>query len=74
MAQTLHVPGKELAKTVMLKVGERFVMTVLPANWKVDLRRLRDIFQTHHVWRLGQPLVTGMLLQHGVSARGCAEV
>ena len=49
LAQTLHVPGKELAKTVMLKVGERFVMTVLPANWKVDLRRLRDIFQTHHV-------------------------
>lgn len=45
LAQTLHVPGKELAKTVMLKVGERFVMTVLPANWKVDLRRLRDIFQ-----------------------------
>jgi len=49
LAQALQVPGKDLAKVVMLKVGERFVMTVLPANWKVDLHRLRDIFQTHQV-------------------------
>ncbi len=49
LAQALHVSGKDLAKVVMLKVGERFVMTVLPADWKVDLTRLRDIFQTHHV-------------------------
>jgi len=48
-AQALHVPGKNLAKVVMLKVGERFVMAVLPANWKVDLKRLKDIFQTPHV-------------------------
>ena len=49
LAQALHVPGQNLAKVVMLKVGERFVMTVLPATWKVDLHRLRDIFQAHQV-------------------------
>lgn len=49
IAQALHVPGKELAKVVMVKVGERFVMTVLPANWKVDLRRLKEVFGTSHV-------------------------
>lgn len=49
LAQTLHVPGKELAKVVILKVGERFAMTVLPANAKVDLKRLKDIFRASHV-------------------------
>jgi len=49
VAEALHVPGKELAKVVMLKIGERFVMTVLPANWKVDVSRLKDIFGTSHI-------------------------
>ncbi len=49
LAGALHVPGKDLAKVVMLKVDERNVMTVLPASWKVDLKRLRDLFQSHSV-------------------------
>ena len=49
LAEVLHVPGKDLAKVVMLKRGERFVMTVLPANWKVDVKRLKDIFGTSHI-------------------------
>ena len=34
---------------VILKVGERFVMTVLPANWKVDLRRIGEILHVYPV-------------------------
>ncbi len=49
LAQALHVPGRELAKVVMVKADERFVMTVLPADWKVDLKRLKEIFRTSHV-------------------------
>jgi Ala-tRNA(Pro) deacylase len=49
LAEALHVPGKDLAKVVILKLGERFVMTVLPANWKVDVKRLKDIFGTSHI-------------------------
>src|SRR5207244_12413965 len=49
LAQALHVPGKELAKVVMVKADERFVMMVLSANKKVDLKRLREIFRTSHV-------------------------
>ena len=49
LAQSLHVPGKDLAKVVMLKVGERFVMAVLPAPWRVDLHRLREQFGTRHL-------------------------
>jgi Ala-tRNA(Pro) deacylase len=49
IAHSLHVSGKEMAKVVVVKAGERFVMTVLPSNWKVDLTRLRGIFQTTQV-------------------------
>ena len=35
IAHTLHVSGKMLAKVVMVKADERFVMTVLPSNWQV---------------------------------------
>ncbi len=45
----LHTPEKEMAKVVIVKVDRRFVMTVLPASWKVDLRRLRTVFATHSV-------------------------
>jgi Ala-tRNA(Pro) deacylase len=49
VAQILHTPAKELAKVVVVKVATRFVMTVLPASWNVDLHRLREAFMTHHV-------------------------
>jgi Ala-tRNA(Pro) deacylase len=49
LAQALHVPGKELAKVVMVKTDERFVMMVLSANRKVDLKRLKELFRTSHV-------------------------
>src|SRR5262245_42267404 len=41
IAQTLDTSEKEMAKVVIVKVDQRFVMTVLPASWNVDLHRLR---------------------------------
>ncbi len=49
IAHLLHVPGKELAKVIMVRVGERFVMTVLPSTWKIDLGRLQEIFREGQV-------------------------
>lgn len=49
IAQTLRTPEKEMAKVVIVKVEERFVMTVLPASWQIDLHRLREVFFTPHV-------------------------
>ena len=49
VAQTLHVPEQEMAKVVIVKVKERFVTTVLPATWNVDMPCLRKIFGTHRV-------------------------
>lgn len=49
IAQTLHTPEKEMAKVVIVKVDQRFVMMVLPASWNVDLHRLRIVFASHQV-------------------------
>ncbi|MEM4409866.1 MAG: YbaK/EbsC family protein [Candidatus Caldarchaeum sp.] len=42
IAAVMHVPGKELAKTVIVKADEGFVMAVLPASRKVNLELLRN--------------------------------
>jgi Ala-tRNA(Pro) deacylase len=41
MAQALHVPGREVAKTVLLRAGRGYVLAVLPATHHVDLERVR---------------------------------
>jgi Ala-tRNA(Pro) deacylase len=41
-AQVLHVPGKEVAKTVVIRVDGRYVLAVLPATHRVDLEQLRQ--------------------------------
>lgn len=43
IAAMMHVPGKELAKVVMMKAGERFIMTVLPASWRVDFSKVKEV-------------------------------
>lgn len=41
VAASAHVKGKEMAKTVMLKLNGKLAMVVLPATRKVDLDHLR---------------------------------
>lgn len=43
IAATAHIPGKELAKTVMVKIGDRMAMTVLPASYKIDFDLLKEV-------------------------------
>lgn len=38
-----HVPGHQMAKVVMIKKDGRPIMTVLPADYRVDLDRLETI-------------------------------
>lgn len=40
IAQSAHIPGRELAKTVMVKVGNDLAMVVLPASQRVDTARV----------------------------------
>ncbi len=41
IAASAHIPGKELAKTVIVKVDGEFAMAVLPASMHISLSRLR---------------------------------
>jgi Ala-tRNA(Pro) deacylase len=43
IATTAHVPGKELAKTVIVKVDDRMMMAVVPASDMVDFKSLRKL-------------------------------
>ena len=49
IAHTLHISGKLLAKVVIIKADDRFVMAVLPSNYKVDFERLADTLGGEHV-------------------------
>ncbi len=40
-AQSARVPGKELAKTVIVKIGGKMAMAVLPASRKIDFTLLK---------------------------------
>ena len=42
VAASAHIPGKEMAKTVILKVDGKMMMAVLPANYKVDFTLLKN--------------------------------
>ena len=42
IAASAHIPGKQLAKTVIVKLDGKPAMAVLPASDKVDFERLRE--------------------------------
>ena len=43
VAASAHVPGKELAKTVMIKIDGEMAMAVLPAPHRVDFELLKAV-------------------------------
>ncbi|MGQ9561335.1 MAG: aminoacyl-tRNA deacylase [Candidatus Oleimicrobiaceae bacterium] len=43
IAAAAHVPGKELAKTVVVKIDGRMALAVLPASQRVDFARLKEL-------------------------------
>ncbi len=42
IAQSVHIPGSELAKTVMVKIDGKMAMAVLPATEKVSVDMLKQ--------------------------------
>lgn len=43
LAQSIHVPGRHVAKTVLVHADGLFVLAVLPATHRVDLDRLATV-------------------------------
>ncbi len=42
IAASAHIPGKEMAKTVMIKIDGKMAMAVLPSTYKVDFKLLKE--------------------------------
>jgi Ala-tRNA(Pro) deacylase len=53
IAASVHIPGKELAKTVIVRVNDGFGMAVLPASRKVNFDRLKTVVGNNEI-RLAQ--------------------
>jgi Ala-tRNA(Pro) deacylase len=45
VAQVVHVPGDEVAKSVVLKAGGRYVMAIVPATRHVNFEKARSALQ-----------------------------
>ncbi|MBC7185466.1 MAG: YbaK/EbsC family protein [Calditrichaeota bacterium] len=43
IAAAAHVPGKELAKTVVVKIDGKMALAVLPASRRIDFARLQQL-------------------------------
>ncbi|MCZ6775176.1 MAG: YbaK/EbsC family protein [Ignavibacteria bacterium] len=43
VAASAHIPGKELAKTVMAKIDGKMTMVVLPASYKIDFSLFKEV-------------------------------
>jgi Ala-tRNA(Pro) deacylase len=49
LAQALHVPGDEVAKTVLLRVNGSYAFAVLPATHAIDMSAVREVLGTTEV-------------------------
>ena len=49
IAESAHLPGKELAKAVMIKINGNMAMAVLPATERVDFELLKAVTGTKNV-------------------------
>lgn len=45
LAGSLHVPGRSVAKAVLVKAGDAFALAVLPATHRVDTSRLAGVLR-----------------------------
>ncbi len=49
LAASLHLPGRHVAKAVLLRAGDGYLLAVLPATHRVDLDRLSDLLGLERV-------------------------
>ncbi len=49
IAAKAHVSGKEMAKTVMIKLDDKMAMAVLPASYKIDFDLIKETSGSKYV-------------------------
>ena len=48
-AHSIHVPGEQVAKAVLVSADDRFVLAVLPSTHRIDLERLAGVLGADRV-------------------------
>ncbi len=48
-AKVMHIPGREVAKPVMVKIDGKLVMFVLSANERISAHKLKELFGASEV-------------------------
>ena len=49
LAAISHIPGKEIAKTVIIKIDGKMAMAVLPGSYKIDFNELKGVLGAKEV-------------------------
>ncbi len=49
IAAMAHIPGKKLAKTVLIKLDGKMAMAVLPATYKVEFEKLQEALGSERI-------------------------
>lgn len=49
VAASAHIKGKEMAKTVIIKINDKLAMAVLPATYHVDFHLLKEVTGNENV-------------------------
>ena len=68
IAASAHIPGKELAKTVMVKIDGKMAMAVLPASYRVDFDLLKETVGASSVELAGEQEFKDMFPECDVGA------
>ena len=68
IAKSAHIPSKEMAKTVIIKVDNELAMAVVPANYKVKLDILKAALGTDNVELATEPEFTAVFRDCEVGA------
>jgi len=43
VAESAHIPGLELAKTVMVWINDKMAMAVVPASYRIDFAKMAEV-------------------------------
>lgn len=68
VAAAAHVPGKELAKTVIVTIDGTMAMVVLPASRQLDFELLRELTGTRDVQLAGESEFGGLFPECEIGA------
>ena len=68
IAASAHIPGKEVAKTVMIKIDGKMAMAVVPASYVVDFDLLKKAAGSQNVILAGENEFTDLFPDCDVGA------